>query len=99
MRLRFRAVAWVVLLATLSGGIANAGLFKMDFGSLENDNNGIELDDWDTFPTFDFAEFDDEIATWTLTDFAASGDNDVTLTILDNEALADEFSSPALGMI
>jgi hypothetical protein len=79
---------------------ALAGLFKMDFGTLQNDAEGIELDDWDTFSTFTFFDFDDEIARWTLTDYSGGGDDDVTLTIIDNELLTDELGLlPPNGMI
>lgn len=74
----------------------NAGLFKMDFGSSQNDIVG-ELDDWDTFTTWHYDEFTDGVAKWPIKDFGKTGDNDVTLTIMDNEELAGDF--PALGMI
>ena len=35
---------------------------------------------------------------WEITDWSGDGDNDVTLTIMDQEELADEFASFALGM-
>ncbi len=73
------------------------GLFKMDFGTLENID---ELDDWDEFETFSFFDFDDEIAAWELTDYSdGGGDDDVILTILDQEELADDLGSFANGMI
>ena len=75
---------------------ASAGLFKMDFGTLENID---ELEDWDAFETFTFFDFDDDIAVWPLTDWSGEGDDDVTLTIIDNEQLADEIGSFANGMI
>ena len=99
MRLFLRVAAWGLLLVLSIQGTLSAGLFKMDFGSIENDNLGEELPDWDVFPTFDITEFDNDLPTWNLSDFSTDGDNDVVLTILDNEALADEFASPVLGMI
>ena len=93
--------AWRVLLFAVCVGSALhsevvAGLFKMDFGTLENFD---ELDDWDEFETFSFLDFDDEIATWELSDFSDGGDDDVVLTILDQEEIADDFGSFANGMI
>jgi hypothetical protein len=77
-----------------------AGLFKMDFGTLQNDVEGLDLTDWDEFPTWNFADFDNEIATWNLTNFSQDGDNDVTLTIIDNATLTDELGlDPPFGMI
>ena len=90
----FLALAVIVLNGQLVTPTV-AGLFKMDFGESENFD---ELDDWDVFPTFTFAEFDDEVAQWPLSDWSGGGDDDVTLTILDNETLADEFGSFAEGM-
>ncbi|MCA9214963.1 MAG: hypothetical protein KDB27_17965 [Planctomycetales bacterium] len=96
MKFNWRLGFAVLVLGSLVHATTFAGLFKMDFGTLENID---ELDDWDEFETFSFFDFDDEIAAWELTDFSGDGDNDVILTILDNEELADEFGSLADGMI
>ncbi len=74
---------------------AAAGLFKMDFGHLENVD---DLGDWDVFETFVFDDFDNGVAVWPLTDWSGGGDNDVTLTIMDQEELAELTGSIALGM-
>ena len=84
MRLCLQVAAWALLLGLVNQGTLSAGLFKMDFGSIENDNLGEELPDWDVFPTFDITEFDNDLPTWNLSDFSTDGDNDVVLTILDN---------------
>jgi len=76
-----------------------AGLFKMDFGTLQNDAEGVVLTDWDTFATWTFADFPDGVATWKLTDFSNQNDNDVTLTIRDNVALSEQLGlAPPNGM-
>ena len=75
---------------------AEAGLFKMNFGELENLD---ELDNRDVFPTFSFFDFDEEdFAVFEITDWSGGGDMDVTLTISEQFELAGEFGSLATGM-
>ena len=94
-----------------------AGLFKMDFGTLQNDEFGLwdaeefpgELEDWDEFATFNLDDCGDcEIVDvggqdgweWSITDWTdGGGDDDVKLTIFDQETLADDTGSFANGMI
>ena len=82
------------------------GLFKMDFGDLQNFD---EVDEWDVFPTysfFDCADLDfacidtdeESFGTWKVTDWSKGGDDDVTLTMMDQLELADETGSFATGM-
>ncbi len=109
----------------------SAGLFKIDFGHLQNEAEIIQYDldyfngevfppalpfntgefpdpltDWTVIPTWTFANPNENVTagsasaegtanadgnevTWKLKDFSTPGsDNDVTLTILDNSALA-----------
>lgn len=93
---------------------AQAGLFKLDFGHLENERIPTDADgnatgdapaplkDWTVIPTWTFAEFPDNKAIWKLTDFSNSGDNDVTMTVMDNIALAESLNAESppysLGM-
>ncbi len=75
-----------------------AGLFKMDFGELENFNNDVDLEDWDVFETFFLDDFDDGIARFPITDWSGEGDDDVVLTIFDNIELSEELFAEAIGM-
>ncbi len=90
-----------MIAAALVGGISlgavqsHAGLFKLDFGTLQN---SVDLTDWDTFSDWSFTDFPDGIATWKLTDFSPDNKTNVTLTIMDNATLAAQFHSPAIGM-
>ncbi len=94
-RLRILTVALVA--ATMLGAVqSHAGLFKLDFSTLQN---SVTLTNWDTFPDWSFTGFPDGIATWKLTDFSTGNNTNVTLTIMDNAALAAQLSAPALGMV
>ena len=76
-----------------------ASLFKVDFAANQNDADGVTLTNWDTVATWTFADFTDGKATWKLTDFSADKDNDVTLTITDNEDLSAQMGwDPPTGM-
>ncbi len=136
---------WFAEMEDNSGGISgmvirsvdpveSPGLFKIDFGHLENervpvgsdggpqlDPDGVEvgapapLADWDVIPTWTFADpngnvtpesasisgtpsADGASVTWKLKDFSKDGNTGVTVTILDNQALADAASSPMTGL-
>src|SRR2546427_10504551 len=97
-----RCMLFAVVIAAVNSQFAvrsYAGLFKMDFGTLQNDAEGVVLTDWDTFATWTFADFPDGVATWKLTDFSNQNDNDVTLTIRDNVALSEQLGlAPPNGM-
>jgi len=98
-----------------------AGLFKIDFGQLENEREIVDVDgnptgtfpepltNWTVIPTWTFADPNANVVvgsasalgttniegtevTWKLTDWSQSNDNDVTLTILDNKALAEQLN-------
>ena len=107
-----------------------AGLFKIDFGHLENERVPVDaegnpgtapdvLKDWNVIPTFTFADPNANVTdgsaslkgtpnaagtevTWKLKDASAEGDNDVTMTILDNKTLAEAIGGEnipySLGM-
>lgn len=114
---RMKCIVSAALLAAIYPLVlpSNAGLFKIDFGQLENeriptDAEGNEtgpapepLTDWDVIPTWTFddptanggngvANADLTEVTWKLTDFSPEGNKNVTLTIMDNKALAEEVS-------
>jgi uncharacterized protein (DUF2141 family) len=103
---------------------SHAGLFKIDFGQLENEREILDPDgnptgtfpevlkDWNVIPTWTFADPNANVApdsasisgtanaegtavTWKLTDFSNSGDNDVTVTIMDNVPLAEQVNPEA----
>lgn len=130
MRIRtMKMKTWMVLgaaIATVNSQFAvrsYGGLFKLDFGQLENEREIVDIDgfptgefpkpltDWDVIGTWTFEDphgtgvpdGDGTSATWKLKDFSGDGDSDVTLTIMDNKALAEKLSpdSPpyALGQI
>jgi len=81
------------LLATVP---AHAGLFKLDFSTLQN---SVPLTNWDTFSDWSFTDFPEGIATWKLTDFSTDNNTNVTLTIADNAPLAAQLGvPPATGM-
>ncbi len=96
-----KSMNWLILVVGVIVGSlqglppAMAGLFKMDFGTPENID---PLEDWNEFETFYFADFDDDIAVWPLTDWSGGGDDDVTLHIMDNLELSDELGVFANGM-
>jgi len=77
---------------------------------LDPDGNPLEphppLTDWDIIATWTFADpaanggtgvanADGSEVTWKLKDFSGDGDNDVTMTILDNPALAELVNAEA----
>jgi hypothetical protein len=131
---------WFAEMEDNSGGISgmiirsvdpidSPGLFKIDFGQLENervpsgadgnplvdpDGNPIgapdALKDWNVIPTWTYtdpnanvtedsasikgaANADATEVTWKLTDFSKAGNKNVTMTIMDNKALAESISS------
>ena len=111
-----RAIFFVAFWAFVGSSVFGAGLFKMDFGTLQNDEFGLwdaeefpgELEGWDEFPTFNLDDCDDcemvdvggmDAWEWSITDWGGSGDDDVKLTIFDQEELADDIGSFANGMI
>ena len=101
---------------------SNAGLFKIDFGHIENEKVPTDpetgepigdppapLTDWTVIPTWTFADPNAAVTegsasvlgtanaegtevTWPLKDFSSDGDNDVTLTMLDNKLLAESLN-------
>ena len=74
-------------------------MFKLDFAANQNDADAVTLDSWDVFATWTFADFPDGVAKWKLTDWSTDKDNDVTLTIMDNEDLSAQNGWDApLGM-
>jgi hypothetical protein len=110
---------------------ASAGLFKIDFGHIENEREKVDaegngtgefpevLTDWDVIPTWTFLDPNGYVApgsasingtandaatqvTWKIKDFSGGGDNDVTVTIFDNEPLmlsvTPDGSGAMLGM-
>ncbi len=96
-----KTLSWMTVVAALAaaasvcGVPSHAGLFKLDFGGLQN---SVTLTDWDTLSDWSFKDFPDGIASWNLTDFSAGKNTNVTLTILDNAGLAAQTGVPALGM-
>ena len=129
-----KSVARAAVVAALSSQViqpTQAGLFKIDFGHLENerppvdangdpilDNTGnplpapANLIDWTVLPTWTFADplanvtpgsasaigtvnSDGTEVTWTLIDSASPAKTNVTLTILDNKALAESIAPDA----
>ncbi|MBM3824119.1 MAG: hypothetical protein FJ404_14745 [Verrucomicrobia bacterium] len=122
---------WMLYAAAMAAsGLATptqtqAGLFKIDFGQLENEREIADaegnltgtfpdpLKDWDIIGTWTFADpaanggkgvanADGTQVTWKLKDWSSDGDNDVTLTIMDNKELAEKANPDtppyALGM-
>ena len=124
-RMRCAIVAFVVGAVNLQfGARSQAGLFKVDFGHMENEREIVNaegeatgefpevLTDWNVIPTWTFddpavnvapdsasivgvANADGTEVTWKLKDFSTSGDNDVTMTLLDNKALAESLNAEA----
>src|SRR5437870_4746004 len=119
-----RWMLFAVVIAAVSSQLAvrsYAGLFKIDFGHLENEREIVDADgnptgtfpepltNWNVIPTWTFLDPAANVATnsasivgttnadgtevtWKLKDFSTNGDNDVTLTMLDNKALAEQIS-------
>lgn len=119
---------WILLAAAtalLSAPCAvqtQAGLFKIDFGQIENEKIPIDpetgepsgeapapLTDWNVIATWTFADPNANViegsastsgtanaegteVTWQLKDFSADAANNVTLTMLDNKALAESLN-------
>jgi len=100
------------------------GLFKIDFGQLENEREILDADgnptgmfpatltNWNVIPTWTFSEPNLNVATnsasivgtanaagtevtWKLTDFSKDTNKNVTLTMLDNTALAEQVNPDA----
>lgn len=92
---RTTGLAWCSLAAMAS---LQAGLFKIDFGGIENDPRPLDengqpigpapapLADWDVIPTWTFASRPGDLGVWRLRDFSNDGDADVTLTFQDDRA-------------
>jgi hypothetical protein len=95
---RILIAATLVAATSLCAARSHAGLFKLDFSTIQNLSQNVALSDWDTFSDWSFADFPDGIATWKLTDFSADKNTNVTLTILDNAPLAALLGAPAIGM-
>ncbi len=99
-----------------------AGLFKLDFGHMENEREKVDaenvptgefpevLKDWNVIATWTYADpnalvtpdsasitgtanADATAVTWKLKDFSTDGDNDVTMTIMDNKSLAESLNA------
>ncbi|MBI2924181.1 MAG: hypothetical protein HYY24_00570 [Verrucomicrobia bacterium] len=122
-----RMMKWMLLavvIAAVNSQFAvrsHAGLFKIDFGQLENEREILDADgnptgtfpdiltDWDVIPTWTFADPNASViegsasimgtanaegtaVTWKLEDFSGGGDNDVTLIMMDNPALAEQVN-------
>ena len=68
-----------MIIRALAAPQSNQGTFKMDFEPVQNDADGVELDDWDVIGTWTFDDFDDGNAVWNLSDFGLGIDKDVTL--------------------
>ena len=84
-RFVFLVVAALAMQSLVVRSTPGQGLFRMDFGELENLD---EIDGWDVFPTFsffdcvdlDFACIDTDeetFGTWRVTDWSNGGDDDV----------------------
>jgi uncharacterized protein (DUF2141 family) len=126
---------WFAEMEDNSGGISgmiirsqdpidSPGLFKIDFGQSQNDNdpqldpegNPVgtpePLKDWNVIPTWTYASPNDNVVagsasisgtanadgtevTWKLTDFSKAANKNVTMTIKDNKALAEQLSPDA----
>jgi len=100
---------------------SRAGLFKIDFGQLENEREIVDADgtptgtfppaltNWNVIPTWTFDNPNANVVdgsasikgtanaaatevTWKLTDFSKSGDDDVTMTIVDNKTLSESLN-------
>jgi hypothetical protein len=98
------------------------GLFKLDFGHMENEREKVDADnvptgefpevlkDWNVIATWTFANPNELVTpdsasilgtanadatevTWKLKDFSTDGDNDVTMTILDNKSLSESLNA------
>lgn len=119
-----RSMLIAAAIAAISSQLAvrsYAGLFKIDFGQLENERIPVDADgnptgdapaaltNWNVIPTWTFADPNALVVagsaslsgtanaagtevTWKLTDFSSSGNNNVTLTIKDNEGLTMQNS-------
>ena len=119
-----RWMLFVVAIAAVNSQFAvrlYAGLFKLDFGHLENEREIVDVDgnptgmfpepltNWDVIPTWTFSDPAANVTlgsasivgtanaagtevTWKLKDFSTNGDNDVTLTMFDNKALAEQLN-------
>src|SRR5205823_7354838 len=119
-----RCMLFAVVVAVANSQFAArsyAGLFKIDFGQLENEREILDVDgnptgmfpepltNWTVIATWTFADpnanvvagsasavgttnTDGTEVTWKLTDFSTDGDNDVTMTMLDNKALSEQLN-------
>jgi uncharacterized protein (DUF2141 family) len=114
--------AATALISAPSAVQTHAGLFKMDFGQIENEKIPIDpetleptgeapapLTDWTVIATWTFTDPNANViegsasatgtanaagteVTWNLKDYSSDADNDVTLTMLDNRALAESIN-------
>src|SRR5438477_8174309 len=122
-----KTMRWVLFTVVIAAVISQlavrsyAGLFKIDFGQLENEREILDADgnptgtfpepltNWTVIPTWTFADpnanvvvgsasavgttnADGTEVTWKLNDFSTDGDNDVTMTMLDNKALSEQLN-------
>jgi hypothetical protein len=120
-----RCMLFAVAIAAVNSQLADrsyAGLFKIDFGQLENEREIVDADgnptgtfpevltNWNVIATWTFADPNANVTngsasvvgatnatgtevTWKLTDWSTSGNNTVTLTMLDNKALAEQVAA------
>ena len=99
-----KTLSWMTVVAALAAATpvcavrSQAGLFKLDFSTIQNISENVTLTHWDTFSDWLFTDFPDGIATWKMTDFSPEKNTNVTLTIMDNATLAAQTGAPALGM-
>src|SRR5437870_8483280 len=122
-----KMMKWMLLAVTIAAVNSQfavrsyAGLFKIDFGQLENEREILDADgnptgmfpatltNWNVIPTWTFSEPNLNVATnsasivgtanaagtevtWKLTDFSKDTNKNVTLTMLDNTALAEQVN-------
>jgi len=116
-------MAALAAVGTQSAVQTRAGLFKIDFGHMENERPRMDADgnelplpplliDWTVIPTWTFAEpnlnvvpgtasaegtanADGTEVTWKLIDAFSKPKTNVTLTIMDNKALAEALAPDA----
>jgi hypothetical protein len=96
--IRWKMMAAALVAANLLCPVrARAGLFKLDFSTIQN---SVPLTNWDTFSDWSFTDFPEGIATWKLTDFSTDNNTNVTFTIADNAPLAAQLGvPPAIGVV
>ncbi len=82
----------VLSLACTIGTTANAGLFLLDFAG-DGANSSGAAPGWDAFNSLD------QDVSNALTDRSGGGDNDVTLTALDDNFLPNNPAPPGVGAV